>query len=173
VSKNKQPVAPPPVDTENTDLARRKFFKKLGLVGATGITAAVGAGKALSKTAWGGATFEDALGDFFQDHYVRMTDDEMRETLARIERKALRKFGVGITCEDTRPIPGTYFGFALNISKCRGYRDCVTACVKENNLGRDSQVQYIRVLELDEGDSNLQHADHYYEHETVLVERKL
>jgi molybdopterin-containing oxidoreductase family iron-sulfur binding subunit len=48
----------------------------------------------------------------------------------------------------------------------------VHACVKENNLGRDSQVQYIRVLQLDQGDFNLEHSDHYYDPEMVPVEGK-
>ncbi|MHC4316801.1 MAG: 4Fe-4S dicluster domain-containing protein, partial [Planctomycetota bacterium] len=55
------------------------------------------------------------------------------------------------------------FGYAINISKCKGYRDCVYACVKENNLGRDSQMQYIRVLEMEQGTHNLEKSDHYYE----------
>ena len=78
---------------------RRRFLKGLGMVGvATGV-AATGAGPA--RAAWGGSTFQDALGDFFQDHYQRMTPDEMKDALARIERKAQRKFGVDITCVDT------------------------------------------------------------------------
>ena len=35
--------------------------------------------------------------------------------------------------------------------------------VKENNLARGGQMEYIRVLELDKGDRNLEHADHYYD----------
>jgi molybdopterin-containing oxidoreductase family iron-sulfur binding subunit len=154
------------------DHARRHFLKRLGMVGVTGAAAAAGVSRATSKPAWGGASFMDTMGDFFQDHYVRMSDEEMQDALERIQRKAKRKFGVDISCEDTKPIPDTYFGYALNLSKCRGYRDCVSACVKENNQGRDSQVQYIRVLELDQGDRNLEHADHYYDPETVPTEGK-
>lgn len=157
-------------DSGEPDFARRHFFRKLGMLGATGAVAAVSASKAISNPA--GTSFMDAMGDFFQDHYDRMSDEEMQDTLERIERKAKRKFGVDIKCEDTKPIPGTYFGFALNLSKCRGYRDCVAGCVKENNQGRDSQVQYIRVLEMDQGDHNLEHADHYYDTETVPTEGK-
>ena len=115
---------------DNTDLARRHFLKRLGIVGAAGATAATGVASTVNKPAWGGSTMMDALGDFFQDHYVRMTDQEMQDALERIKRKASRKFGVDITCEDTRPIPDTYFGYALNISKCRGYRECVEGCIR-------------------------------------------
>jgi molybdopterin-containing oxidoreductase family iron-sulfur binding subunit len=149
---------------------RRRFLKGLGMVGvATGVAAA-GAGPA--RAAWGGSTFQDALGDFFQDHYQRMTPEEMKDALARIERKAKRKYGVDITCVDTPPIPGVVFGYALNISKCKGYRDCVYGCIRENNLGRDSQVQYIRVLQMDKGSMNLEKSEHYFEPESVPVEGK-
>jgi molybdopterin-containing oxidoreductase family iron-sulfur binding subunit len=152
------------------DHARRKFIKGLGKLGAAGAaTAAVGTA---AEGAWGGSSFKDALGDLFQDHYQRMTADEMKDALARIERRAKRKFGVDITCEDTKPIPGVVFGYALNISKCKGYRDCVHACVRENNLGRDSQVQYIRVLQMNKGSMNLEKSEHYYEAESVPVPGK-
>jgi len=149
---------------------RRKFLKGLGTVGVAGGVAAAGAGPA--RAAWGGSTFQDALGDFFQDHYQRMTPEEMRDALARIERNAKRRFGVDITCVDTPPIPGVVFGYALNISKCKGYRDCVHGCIKENNQGRDSQVQYIRVLQMDKGSMNLEKSEHYYAPESVPVEGK-
>ena len=156
----------------NTDLARRSFLKKLGMVGAAGAAASIGVDRALGIPAWGGESFIDAWGDLFQDHYVRMSADELGEALARIERKVKRRFGIDIQCEDTRPIPGTYFGFALNLSKCRGYRDCVASCVLENNMDRASQLQYIRVLEMDRADHDLTHADHYYEHDQVPAEGK-
>lgn len=148
-------------------LARRQFLKRLGMVGA-----AAAGGATLGTPAWGGSTLSDAFGDFFQDHYQRMTDEEIADALARIERKAQRKFGRDIRCEDVKPIPGVVFGYALNISKCRGYRDCVYGCVEENNQDRGSQLQYIRVLEMDQGDHNLEHADHYYAPETVPQEGK-
>lgn len=146
--------------------SRRKFLKSLGIVGAaTAGTVAVG-------PAWGGSTFKDALGDIFQDHYQEMTKDEIQEALVRIERKAKRKYGVKITCENTPAIEGVVFGYALDISRCKGYRDCVEACTKENNQERDSHMQYIRVLELDKGSMNLEHANHYYDPETVPTKGK-
>ncbi|MBL8541869.1 MAG: 4Fe-4S dicluster domain-containing protein, partial [Betaproteobacteria bacterium] len=155
-----------PDEQGNFSHYRRRFLKGLGVVGV----AAAGAGPA--RAAWGGSTFQDALGDFFQDHYQRMTPEEMKDALARIERKAQRKFGVDITCVDTPPIPGVVFGYALNISKCKGYRDCVYGCIRENNQGRDSQVQYIRVLQMDKGSMNLEKSEHYYTPESVPVEGK-
>jgi Fe-S-cluster-containing dehydrogenase component len=145
------------------DPARRKF-----LGGAVTATAAVGG--ATATPAWGGSTFMDAMGAFFQDHYLRMSDEEIADALGRIERRAQRQHGVDITCKDTPAQPGVVFGYALNISKCQGYRDCVSACVRENNQGRDSQLQYIRVLEMPQGSRDIEKSEHYYDPETVPVE---
>lgn len=152
------------------DHYRRRFLKALGQLGAAGSVAATGTG--VARAAWGGSTLQDAMGSFFQDHYQRMTAEEMKDALARIERRAKRKFGIDIRCEDTRPIPGVVFGYALNISKCKGYRDCVYGCIRENNQGRDSQVQYIRVLQLDKGSMNLEKSEHYYDPKATPVPGK-
>ncbi len=142
------------------DAYRRRFLRGVAQAGAAGAVAATGAGAA--RAAWGGSTLQDALGSLFQDQYQRMDKDEIHAALERIERKAKRKFGVDIQCSNTPPLPDTVFGYALNISKCKGYRDCVEACLKENNQGRDSQVQYIRVLQMDKGSMDLEKSDHYY-----------
>jgi len=149
---------------------RRKFLKGLGVLSAAATaTTAVKATAAVSTEdpAWGGSTLKDVFGDFFQDQYQRMTPDEIKDALARIERKAQRKFGKEIECSNTPPMEGVVFGYALNISKCKGYRDCVKACVEENNLDRGGQMEYIRVVELDKGDRNLHSGDHYYDHSLV------
>jgi molybdopterin-containing oxidoreductase family iron-sulfur binding subunit len=160
----------PAESLDQAGIERRKFLQDMSLVGtAAGLSVAA---TSTAGAAWGGSTFQDALGSIFQKQYQRMTRDEIQAALARIERKAKRKFGVDIVVEDTPPLPDTVFGYALNISKCKGYRDCVDACIKENNQGRDSQVQYIRVLEMDKGSMNLEQSEHYYDPETVPVDGK-
>ena len=144
---------------------RRRFLGNVAKAASVGTAAA-------AVPAWGGSTFEDVMGRFFQDHYQRMTRDEIFAALERIERKVERTYGVDISCEDTPPLEGVIYGYALNISKCQGYRDCVSACVRENNQGRDSQMQYIRVLEMEKGNLNLEAAEHYYDPDTVPVEGK-
>ena len=144
------------------DKARRNFLRGVGMGAAT--TAA--------QPAWGGETLQDAFADFFQKDYRRMSAEEIEAALERIERRAKRRYDVEIECENTPPQQGVVFGYAINISRCKGYRDCVHACVQENNLGRDSQIQYIRVLQMDQGDFNLEHSEHYYDPETVPVEGK-
>jgi molybdopterin-containing oxidoreductase family iron-sulfur binding subunit len=139
------------------------------LVGA--VAALFGGRSALAQAAKAaGADAEplsDMLGRLFQKHYQRMSPAEVKEAVARIERRAKRQYGEDITVGTEPAMDGVVFGYALNISKCKGVRKCVEACVAENNTGRDSSMQYIRVLELDHGDMNLNRADHYYEAETV------
>jgi molybdopterin-containing oxidoreductase family iron-sulfur binding subunit len=144
--------------------ARRHFFRKLG-----GVAVAAGTSSAVHG-AWGGNTLSDAFADFFQKNYLQMTADEITETIERIERKAKKRYGVDIECSTTPAMEGVVFGYALNISKCRGYRDCVHACTEENNLSSDTQ--YIRVIEMDEGSTNLHKGDHYYAPETVPADDK-
>jgi len=134
-----------------TDIARRRFLRGI---------AATGACLGVSAPAWGGNTLSDAFADFFQTHYQRMSKDEVLATLARIERKAKKRYDVDIICKDTPAQDQVLFGYALDISRCRGYRDCVHACVQENNLSRDTQ--YIRVLEMPERSRDLLHGNHYY-----------
>lgn len=136
--------------TERIDPARRRFLLGLGLTAA-----------GASLTVRGGGTLADACSDFFQRHYRDMTREEIDATLARIERRARRDYGAAIHCKDTAALPGVVFGYALNISKCRGYRDCVRACFEENNLSRDTR--YIRVLELPAGSLDLNAGDHAYD----------
>ncbi|KOR33134.1 4Fe-4S ferredoxin [Achromatium sp. WMS3] len=120
---------------------------------------------AVGTPAWGGLTFWEAFSGFFQDHYQRMSKEELQAALARIEVKATDQYKVHIQCQATPAQPQVAFGYAINIDKCRGYRDCVTACAKENNLSQDTQ--YIRVVEMPQGDMNLTHGDHYYSSEKV------
>lgn len=150
-------------DDHHVDHYRRRFLKGLGVAGAAAAPAA-------SRGAWDGQTLADAFAGFFQDHYRRMTPQEIREALARIERKARRRYGVDIRCKNTPPQEGVVFGYAINISKCRGYRDCVEACLLENNLSRD--MRYIQVLELDQGSLDLKRADRYYDRDRVPAEGK-
>ncbi|MDX2476804.1 MAG: 4Fe-4S dicluster domain-containing protein [Gammaproteobacteria bacterium] len=152
------------VKPEAVNQYRRGFLTRLGLTTATAVTSVSAHG------AWSGKTMEDGFADFFQQHYQRMTAEELQETLRRIERKAKQQHGVRISCVDTPPLDGVVFGYAINVSKCKGYRDCVEACLEENNLAPD--IRYISVLELDEGSMNLELADRYYEHEEVPVEGK-
>jgi len=144
----------------------------LGVGAALGAVAALFGGRsALAQAAKAAGPeaepLSDVLGRLFQKHYQKMGPDEVKQAVARIERRAKRQTGTDITVGTEPAQDGVVFGYALNISKCKGTRKCVEACVAENNTGRDSSLQYIRVLELNHGDMNLNRADHYYEAESV------
>lgn len=94
-----------------------------------------------------------------------MTDEEKAETIARLERLAKLRHGVDVSIAATEARPGVLFGYAFNISKCLGYRECVAACIRENNLDRKSNVQYIRIFEMEQGEIDFLQADATYEHE--------
>ena len=151
---------------------RRHFLRKVGIAG-TAVAATMTGGHVAAKVVEkSGEGIGDTIAEFFQKHYRKMDHDEVQETIARLERKYQRNHGVDIQVETTPALPGVLFGYALNISKCKGYRKCVDACVTENNQSRHSQIQYIRVLELEKGNLNLETADHYYNPKTVPQEGK-
>jgi Fe-S-cluster-containing dehydrogenase component len=65
-----------------------------------------------------------------------------------LENEINSTYGVAATDRDPQPLNGVVYGYALNIGRCIGCRKCVYACMKENNLSRDPQAQYIRVLKM-------------------------
>jgi Fe-S-cluster-containing dehydrogenase component len=165
MKKNSLPIvdaAPEAADT-SARMSRREAVKAIGAG-----TLAAGAAGALGATACSGddrPTALEAIGGFFQKHYKKMSPSEIEAAITRLERKYEAKYGVEVKVENTPPIPGVVFGYAIDISRCKGYRDCVKACVEENNQGRNSGIEYIRVLEIDKGTMDLETADHYFDHE--------
>ncbi len=103
--------------------------------------------------------------EYFKGNFVRMTDAEREETIGRLERLAELRRGVDVRISATPAQPGVVFGYAFNISKCKGYRNCVQACVEENNLDRKAGTQYIRIFEMEQGELDLEHADATYQHD--------
>ncbi|GAB4340722.1 MAG: hypothetical protein Kow0089_14580 [Desulfobulbaceae bacterium] len=110
----------------------------------------------------GGCTNGFDWGGFFQKRFQEMSPAELEKTLLRLERKYRRKYGEPFQVTATPPRERTVFGFGLDLSKCIGCRKCVHACVRENNVSRDVQIHYIRVIRLPEGELELEKGDHYY-----------
>lgn len=94
-----------------------------------------------------------------------MTDAEKAETIQRLESLAHIRQGVDVHIKDTDAIPGVLYGYAFNISRCKGYRNCVDACVKENNLDRKTGTQYIRIFEMEGGQVTFEDGDAEYFHQ--------
>jgi molybdopterin-containing oxidoreductase family iron-sulfur binding subunit len=106
-----------------------------------------------------------AWQEYIKGNYRFMTEDERAATIARLERRAQLTKGAGVRIQSTEAQPGVEFGYAFNISKCKGFRNCVEACINENNLDRKAATQYIRIFELEDGVVDLDHADASFQHE--------
>ena len=106
-----------------------------------------------------------AWREYIKGNYRLMSDTERAETIARLERLALLKRGTAVTIQSTGPQPGVMFGYAFNISKCKGFRSCIEACINENNLARNADTQYIRIFEMENGVVDLDHGDATFQHE--------
>ena len=103
--------------------------------------------------------------EYIKKNYRFMTDEERADTIARLERLAKINRGLDVKIQSTPAQPGVMFGYAFNISKCKGYRACVEACINENNLDRRAGTQYIRIFEMEGEEVNLDEADATFQHE--------
>jgi len=103
--------------------------------------------------------------DYFQGNFKLMTDAEKRQTVERLERLHQIQTGQTINVSATDPKADVLYGYAFNISKCRGYMDCVRACQNENNQDRRSGMAYIRIHEHQNGQLNFEHAQDDFFHE--------
>ena len=105
--------------------------------------------------------------EYFKGNYRLMSPDERAETIGRLERLAQLRGEGDVSIRSSEALPDVVYGYAFNISKCKGFRNCVDACIEENNLDRASDRQYIRIFEKPDGESidDLEHADATYGHE--------
>ncbi len=134
------------------DVSRRGFLRTMGL--------SAGAATLIAS----GCSTEE-LEEYFQRHYMRLSDEDKERIFARIEEATRARYGVDVNVTDPPAMEGVQFAYALNVAYCIGCRQCVYACVRENNQSRDPAVQYIRVLQLEEGSLEVEHSDAYFEGE--------
>ncbi len=59
------------------------------------------------------------------------------------------------------------FGMVIDVGACIGCRRCVYACIKANNIGRDSNIQWIKVFQMEPGTTDMDSGDLYYEEAPV------
>src|SRR5262245_55376535 len=81
------------------------------------------------------------LKNFFQKHYQELTPQEMEGILARIADEVERQYKIRPHVKDYKPMDGVEFVYCLNLTRCIGCRKCVHACVAENNLSRNPEIQ--------------------------------
>ncbi|MFK7825759.1 MAG: 4Fe-4S dicluster domain-containing protein [Oligoflexales bacterium] len=143
---------------------RRNFIK--------GISASAGVGASIVGT--GAHAFiskedKERLGlsweEYFRSNYRYMTKKEKKNTVQRLERLAKLKRNETVSISNKEAIPGVLYGYAFNISKCQGYMDCIDACLKENNLDRKINMQYIKMFEIENGSLSVENGDSHYFHE--------
>ena len=128
---------------------RRDFLKSAARV------AALGSATMVSGCGTDALGSKEELGlqwqEYFKKHYRLMTQAEKDETVRRLERLAKLQTEADIQVGAYGPVKDVLYGYAFNITRCEGYMECVSACVKENNLDRDSNTQYIRIFEMEHG----------------------
>lgn len=108
--------------------------------------------------------------ELFRQQYKRLNKEDLDEILTKLEEELTFKYGKKVTAKATPPMDNVVFGYALDLSRCIGCRRCVYACVKENNLSRDPQVQWIKVLEFHNDNKKwqgLEHSNKYYDPKKV------
>ena len=115
----------------------------------------------------GGCNNRIDLSAFLQKRFREMSPDEVLKLIQRLENNYSKQYGRPFRVTATPPIDNTLFGFGLDLSKCIGCRKCVHACVRENNISRDVEIHYIRVIRMKEGESALEKGEHYYETDQV------
>lgn len=103
--------------------------------------------------------------EYFQGNFKLMDVSEREETVHRLERQHELQTGRRIDVSAKDAIPGVLFGYAFNISKCRGYLECIRGCIKENNQDRASGMQYITLHEHKKGSFNFSKAPDDFFHE--------
>lgn len=144
-------------------ITRRSFLRQ-GLAVAGGMAAFAAALKPLADL---DPDDIPSIEEFIQKHYKEMSTDEMAAALKRIADKVERRYTVRPEIKDIKPMDGVEFVYALNLSRCIGCRKCVHACVAENNQSRSPEIQYIRVLEMPRGTTNIEQGNHHYDRPQV------
>ncbi len=142
----------------------------LGMLAGGLVAGASAAGAASSPLASSEAREKTKLNfqEYFKGNYRVMTDEEKAETIRRLERLAELNHGLKLDIKGTEARKDVLYGYAFNISKCKGYLECVKACVKENNLDRAFSMQYIRIFEMKQGEINLEDGDASFYHEVPV-----
>ena len=153
-------------DQQGKPCGRREFLK------GTAKVAALGGASMLSGCGSGmlGSNEELSLrwNEFFKKNYRLMTQEEKDETVRRLERLSRIRNNAHIQMSSREPIEGVLFGYAFNVTRCEGFMECVAACVKENNLDRKSNTQYIRIFEMENGQMSPEVGDGKYFHKVPV-----
>jgi molybdopterin-containing oxidoreductase family iron-sulfur binding subunit len=151
----------PPDGSAGGELNRRSFLRA-GAVLASGVAALAASLSPLRELKHYTSTEQ-----WLQKYYKELTPAEMDRVLQRIADEVQRDYAVRPHVRDLKPMDGVEFKYCLNLTRCIGCRKCVHACVAENNQSRQPEIQYIRVLRMKNGSMDVEHAEHFYDPESV------
>lgn len=146
---------------------RRDFLKGAAAAAALGGTAML---TGCGSEVMGANAFKLQFEEFIKKNYRLMTPGEKEATVSRIERLAKEKKGLDLKISAKPPLEDVLYGYAFNVTRCEGYMECVSACVKENNLDRQSKTQYIRIFEMEHGKMSPDTGDGKYFHEVPVAD---
>ncbi|MBU1343137.1 MAG: 4Fe-4S dicluster domain-containing protein [Proteobacteria bacterium] len=152
------------MDSDKTKKINRRAFLKGAASTAIVGTAAVTTGCKGKGLLGSSEVFALEFQEYFKKHYCLMTPAERQETVSRLEKLARIKQDITIEIDTTGPGQDVLYGYAFNVTRCEGYMECVKACVKENNLDRRSNTQYIRIFEMEHGQMSPDQGDGKYFH---------
>lgn len=131
------------------NVARRKLLKNICSAGV----------------AIGLASCKGIDAEFFKKNYRLMSEKEKADSISRLERAFFERYGKSVSIATTKAPEKVLFGYAFNLTRCRGSMECVSACIRENNLDRKSRMQYIRIQEKQKGSLNPQTGRANYYHQ--------
>jgi molybdopterin-containing oxidoreductase family iron-sulfur binding subunit len=154
--------------TRGKECGRRDFLKgaaKFAAIGGAAMLSGCGTEMLGSKE-----ELSLQFKEYFKKNYRLMTPEEKDETVRRLERLAKLKDGVNVQMSSKAPVENVLFGYAFNVTRCEGYMECVAACVKENNLDRQSNTQYIRIFEMEHGKMSPEVGDGKFFHEVPVAD---
>lgn len=152
------------MDSEKkNNISRRAFLTRAASAAVTGgaLLTTGCKGKNLLESS---EAFALEFQEYFKKHYRLMSEAEREKTVSRLERLSKQKQGITVDIDTTGPLENVLYGYAFNVTRCEGYMECVAACVRENNLDRRSNMQYIRIFEMEHGQMSPDQGDGKYFH---------
>ncbi len=150
--------------------SRRTFLKGASIAAAAGSAALAASYMSAADPASAGE-LKLRWQEYFKKNYRLMSQEEKNETVTRLERLAKFQDNIDVQIGTEPPVEKVLFGYAFNITRCEGFMECVTACVKENNLDRKTNIQYIRIFEMEPGQLDPSTGDGQYYHKVPVDDK--